>query len=177
MRAQVFTALVHGATGIFYFAVDSPAGRNAQYIGIGPDIPTAFPHAPPSDAVATEADQTASAKLWNATLAMNQELQSLQNAILSPTSTLDYQVGYSGTSVAGTDTPLRSMLKKDANGVYTLLLVNIVNLPQQLKISLLGRPIELFAIDAQGARYPIGPYGSTFTDSIEGFGVRKYEFR
>jgi len=109
--------------------------------------------------------------------AMNQELQSLQNAILSPTSTLDYQVGYSGTSVAGTDTPLRSMLKKDANGVYTLLLVNIVNLPQQLKISLPGRPIELFAIDAQGARYPIGPYGSTLTDSIEGFGVRKYEFK
>jgi len=176
MRAQVFTALVHGATGIFYFAVDSPEGRTAQYIGIGPDIPTAY-DATSSGAVATPEDKEASAALWNATLAMNQELQSLQNAILSSTSTLDYQVGYSGTSVAGTDTPLRSMLKKDANGVYTLLLVNIVNLPQQLKISLPGRPIELFAIDAQGARYPIGPYGSTFTDSIEGFGVRKYEFK
>jgi hypothetical protein len=40
-----------------------------------------------------------------------------------------------------------------------------------------GRPIELFILDKNGARYPMGPYGSTFTDSIERFGVRKYEFK
>jgi hypothetical protein len=175
MRAQVFTALVHGATGIFYFAMDSAGGRNGQFIGIGPAIPNIYGTSNAGDAVATADDIARSTALWSATVAMNKELQSLQGVILSPTSTLDYQVAYSGTPV--TTTPLRSMLKKSTNGVYTLLLVNIDDVPLDLKVSLPGRPIELFILDKNGARYPMGPYGSTFTDSIERFGVRKYEFK
>jgi hypothetical protein len=175
MRAEVFTALVHGATGIFYFAVDSWAVRNAQVIGIGPAIPASYSNANPGDAVATSTDAIASAALWNATVSMNKELASLDKVILSPTSTLSYQVEYSGTPV--TSTPIRTLLKKSPTGVYTLLVVNIDNVPLNLRVTLPARPYELFSINPDGARGPMGPYGSAFTDSIEGFGVRKYEFK
>ena len=184
IRAQVFTALTHGATGIIYFAIDSPQSRNGHVIGIAPSIPNSYQHPgipndpnnpTDRDLEATPAEILNAPTLWAATVALNKELQSLQDAILSPTSTLAYGVAYSGSAI--TSTPLRTMLKRSANGVYTLLVMNVDNVPLSLKIDLPAPPIELFTLGQSGDRYPKGPYGSAITDSIEGFGVRNYEFK
>jgi hypothetical protein len=55
--------------------------------------------------------------------------------------------------------------------------VNIDNAPINVQFTLPARPFNLYSIGSNGARYPIGPYGNTFTDPIEGFGVRIYEFK
>jgi hypothetical protein len=175
LRAEVFTAMIHGATGIIYFAVDNFASRGAQVIGIAENPQTSYPGENSGDAIASPDDITASQDLWNEAVALNSETQRLQSVILTPTANLAYQVGTQGTSF--TTTPIRSILKVSSAGVYTLFVVNIDNVPTNVQFTLPTRPFSLYSIGPNGARYPIGPFGSTFSDSIEGFGVRIYEFR
>lgn len=174
VRAQAFTALIHGATGIIYFAVDSAQSRNAGVVGIAPSIPESYlPNS--SDLKASQEERDNAPALWAGVVALNAELQSLQDVILSPTSTLSYSVEYAGSAV--TAAPVRTMLKKSSNGVYTLLVVNVDNVPLNLKINLPWAPVELFSLQPDGSRSPKGPYGSSILDSIDGFGVAKYEFK
>jgi len=175
LRAEVYTAVIHGATGIIYFAVDNFATRGAQVIGIAANPRTTYPGQNPGDAVATSSDIIASQTLWNGAVSLNSELQRLQSVILTPTANLSYQVATQGTSI--TATPIRSILKLSSTGVYTLLVVNIDNAPINVQFTLPARPFNLYSIGPNGARYPLGPYGNTFTDSIEGFGARTYEFK
>jgi hypothetical protein len=191
LRAQVFTALIHGATGIIYFTIDSAISRAEGNIGIAPDPPECYlppEQQPPDDAKcaalpppassvpAHPADRAASRALWNATMAGNSELARLQDVLLTPTSNVSYQVGVQGSadpSVA----PVRSMLKKSSTGVYTLLVINLEAVAVNAQFSLPTRPVDLYLIDSDGARYPRTPYGSVFQETIEGFGARVYEFK
>jgi hypothetical protein len=172
LRAEVFTGLIHGATGVIYFALDNWTTRNAQVIGIAANPLTSYPNANPGDAVASASDIAASQALWNGTVALNSELERLKPVILSPSTNLVYQVATQGTSV--TSTPIRSMLKQSSSGVYTMLVINIDNVPINVQYSLPTRPVALYTIDSNGARSPKAPYGGTITDTIEGFGVRIY---
>jgi hypothetical protein len=169
--------LIHGATGILYFSVDSWATRNGQVVGIGPAIPEGYSNANPCDAKASPATIAASATLWNATVSMNKELKSLEKVLFSPTSTLSYQVEYSGAPAGIPQAPIRTLLKKSPTGVYTLLVVNISNATLNMRVTFPGRPYELFYIRPDGSRFPKGTWGSAFEEQIGGFGALKYEFK
>jgi hypothetical protein len=183
VRAQAYTALVHGSTGIFYFMLDNFVARNAQVIGISKNPLVSYPgahlcppHTPPDcDLIATDYDIGVSKNLWGAVVALNAELGRLQPVILSPTANLTYQVGIQGTAV--TATPIRTMLKKSSDGVYTLLVINIDNVPLNVQFTFPTRPVDLYSIDTIGSRNPWTPSGNSILDSIEGFGVRIYEFK
>jgi hypothetical protein len=174
LRAEVFAALVHGATGIVYFALDNWASRNAQVIGITATPLASYPNQHPGDAVATASDIASSETLWNATVSLNAELQRLQSVILSPTATLPYRVAIQGRAISAT--PIRTLLKMGNEGVYTLLVSNIDDMPLNVHFTLPVPPLDLHSIDAGGARNRIGSNSNSFADSIEGYGVRIFEF-
>jgi hypothetical protein len=182
LRAEVFTALVHGATGIFYFILDNAIARGNNVIGIAPDPqldycppPQPAPAPPCTWLKATSADLAVSQDLWIHTVELNAELIRLQSAILSPTATSTYQVGYQGTSNLAT--PIRTMLKVNAAGVYTLLMINIDSVPLNTQVTLPTRPVDLYKIDIAGGRHPLTSNGNIVSDSIDGFGVTIYEFK
>jgi hypothetical protein len=175
LRAEVFTAIVHGATGIFYFALDNWAVREAQDIGIAALPEARYPRQRPADVVATARELQASASLWRATAGLNAELARLQAVIFAPTARLRYVVAASGHAISST--PMRTLLKQGSDGVYTMLLVNIDNVPLAVRISLPGPPLDLQSLDAGGTARALSADGSSFMDAVEGFGVRIYRFR
>jgi hypothetical protein len=175
LRAEVFTAIVHGATGIIYFALDSAAVRNAQVIGIASSPPPSYPSQPPANAVATSDTIAAAGALWRATARLNAELERLQKVILSRTATLSYQVATRGQSV--TANPIRTLLKQGEDGRYTLLVVNIDAVALDLRIELARPPAELAALDETGAAVALQANGAAIAGSIEAFGVRIYQFK
>ncbi len=175
LRAEVFAAVVHGATGIIFFALDNWMTRNAHVIGISPSPLASYSGHNPGDVVATSSDISSSEALWAETVRLNAELQRLESVILSPTATMPYQVAIQGRTI--TTTPVRSILKVSTNDVYTLLVVNIDNVPLNMQFTLPSRPFDLYSIDAAGSRHPIESNGNGFTDPIEGFGIRIYEFK
>jgi hypothetical protein len=174
LRVQVFAALIHGATGIFYFAVDGWEVRNAQVIGIAPSPPAVYANHTPKDVVASAAEIGASETLWGSAVQLNQELSRLQGDLLGSTSRLPYTVSIQGHGL--TATPIRTLLK-ERDGTLTLMAVNIDNAPLNLRVELSRDPLDLRSLDAQGAATRMAANGRNIEDSIEGFGVRIYQFK
>jgi hypothetical protein len=111
-------------------------------------------------------------------LLLNAELQRLQDVILSPTAAAPYRVAVRGNALSAT--PVRALLKRSAEGSYTLLLVNIDDTPLQLQLTLPVKPSIINSIAANGAGSPMPATsftGGRLNDSIAGFGVRIYQFR
>ena len=126
-RAQIYTAVIHGATGILHFNWDSCWFRtlDVNYAGIRPDLATTFPNCPGSSSI-TEDQKNQGIALWNSLDAskngINKELETLKPIILSPTSDKQYFVYVDKTPIS--DSPIRTMLKY-YNGDYYLLAVNM----------------------------------------------------
>lgn len=80
LRCEVFTAIIHGATGIIYYAFDSWVMRSSSEVGIGPapaysdgdDWAGQFP------ANSSATLDRASAVLWETAAATNRELKELK---------------------------------------------------------------------------------------------------
>jgi hypothetical protein len=175
LRAEVFTAVVHGATGITYFILDNGVARGNCVIGISPNPQVDYGPTGPCRTQASQSDIDASKALWNGTVSVNSELTRLQSAILSPTATANYQVGYQGTAI--TATPIRTMLKINSAGVYTLLMINVDNVALNTQVTLPVRPADLYKVDSSGGRHPLTSNGNIIQDNIDGFGVIIYEFK
>lgn len=137
MRAQVYTAIVHGATGISYFAWDTYISRQPDLIGIAPN-PLADGYVAPGtggpyQATATPEQIQKSAALWNAVSDINAELQDLAPSIFSPTvdsTDLTYTPQIRNLSAPNdptkfSNTPIRTLLKHTPDGNYVLFAVNM----------------------------------------------------
>jgi len=135
MRAQVYSAVIHGATGIVYFAWDSYIVRGSNNLGISPNPLAGGYSSDPGypEAVMTPDQVSRSVVAWNAVASTNSELQALAPAILSPTVSpedLSYSLTLQNLSAANnpslySDTPIRTLLKKDPQGRYILMAVNL----------------------------------------------------
>ncbi|MCC6443437.1 MAG: beta-galactosidase [Armatimonadetes bacterium] len=128
LRAQVYAAVIHGATGIIYFCWDTYVCRDGGVIGMSPDPRTAYVGTGPNLPKASPAKpmQLAESKAaWMAAVAVNKELRELEPAILSPTAGKEtaYSVEVNRSSV--TDNPLRCLLKPHPEGGHILLTVNL----------------------------------------------------
>lgn len=123
VRAQVYAAVIHGATGIHYFTWDSWISRDGAVIGMSPDPQVSY-WTPPKT-TASEMQMSRSLAVWLATRQLNSELTALTPAILSPTASaaVGYSVALTGQDV--TDAPVRCILKQDPAGGYALLTVNV----------------------------------------------------
>jgi hypothetical protein len=116
LRSMVYTGLIHGATGIVYYAWDS----NITRFGIAPRARAAVPGRPTASPLqALQAEQ-----LWRTVSQVNQELKSLTPALLSPTvSDTEYSVSFEGVAI--TDSPIRTLLKPLSETEWVLLAVNM----------------------------------------------------
>jgi len=128
LRAQVYSAVINGATGIVYFIWDTWIARDAGIIGISPNpkvLRTDNPGAPgtPKATPATPMQMIQSKELWMAAEQINKELKDLTPSIFSPTvKDVNYKVEITGESV--TEIPINCMLKPHPDGGYVLLTVN-----------------------------------------------------
>ena len=129
-RCMVYTSIIHGATGIVYCLFDTFMARQAGRVGIAPNPLADYGYG----IIATEDQLQKSSQLWNAVEAINAELAELRPAILSPTSTAQYEVYLSNSLPRVTKNPIRTLLKNDPAGGLTLLLANVDSLEQKVKI-------------------------------------------
>jgi hypothetical protein len=135
MRAQVYSAIIHGATGIVYFTWDSLIGRHSNNLGISPNPTVDGYNADPGyyEATMTPDQISRATAAWNAAASTNAEIQALAPAILSPTvaqDDLSYSLSLQNLSAPNntslySDTPIRTLLKKDPQGRYVLMAVNL----------------------------------------------------
>ncbi|MEK7581381.1 MAG: dockerin type I repeat-containing protein [Patescibacteria group bacterium] len=159
-RAMAYTAIIHGATGLFQFSHDgwlrrqpkgspAPANQNDinwwdRHAGIKGNTPVSYPGGDKWAYSASSAEQAESMALWNGQDAsqngLNKELADLKQVILSPTATDDYQVFVDQRPSVIINiyqgpispAPIRTMLKKVGDYWY-LFAVNIDNQPINAK--------------------------------------------
>jgi hypothetical protein len=176
LRAQAFAALIHGATGLIYFAYDSFVTRNGNVVGIAPN-----------------SQVNKAAVLWQTAKSLNREINSHRLAILTNTSKRPYAV-YTNNTVAPmtqcqpyevtqqtppySGTPIRTILK-ESNGLYTLFAVNLDKRQINVKFDFSGSSalIDLRRIAADGSKYPIAQGLHSFSDTFDAWGVRIYQFK
>ena len=174
-RAQVYTAIIHGATGLLHFAWDSCTLRawdGNVYAGIRPDIQSAIPDCP-GGTVISEEDRSQAARLWDSLDAskngINKEIEALKPVILSPTSSQPYFVYVDQAAQSGA--PVRAILKY-YEGVYYLLTVNIdhVALSAKFVFPFLVKEAEVMFED----RAPVSYSGFAVVDEFSPFDVNVY---
>lgn len=142
LRAMVYAGIVHGATGILYFAYDSFVTRYGEVIGVSPETVENYNAVPGSNTEdllwlqASEEQVTKSRALWDFISKLNAELTALTLAILSPTSRMAYRVE---TKLSGT--PIRTIMKETEGGKI-LIAVNIRNAQLETQIHF-GQPVRL----------------------------------
>jgi hypothetical protein len=142
-RGMLYAAIVHGATGVFWFAYESPVTRNGRVIGIAPDTQEAagiqLPYGPDPPLAASESEAAASRRLWQSVRVLNREVAALAPALLGPTADIFYRVFVAGTPASAT--PIRSLLKVMPNGDLLLIAVNIDNVSLQASFFFPGPPL------------------------------------
>ncbi|MBQ0106065.1 MAG: hypothetical protein KBT47_08540, partial [Armatimonadetes bacterium] len=123
LRACVYTAIIHGATGIVYFAWDSFITREGNVIAMAPNPQTDMGNGDPKYAIAKPSELVNGQACWEMTAQINKELNELAPVILSPTSKAKYTMEVTGESV--TDVPIHTLLKEDSEGNYILITANV----------------------------------------------------
>jgi len=127
-RASVYTAFVHGATGLISFARDGFVSRSGGVLGISPapaDNYSGCVHGGTTCLVPSAAKKAASQALWNSMAGMNSELNTMKPVLLSPSKPDAYTVDLLGPPNSGTS-PIRTLLKTSPSGTY-LIAVNMIN--------------------------------------------------
>jgi hypothetical protein len=175
-RAQVYTAIIHGATGLLHFAWDSCTLRawdGNVYGGIRPDVQAAIPDCPGGTVISDEQVGQA-ADLWNSLDAskngINSEIEALKPVILSPTSSRPYFVYVDQAGQSGA--PVRAMLKQ-YEGVYYLLTVNVdrVAVTARFVFPFLVKDTEVMFED----RAPVSYSAFDVVDEFSAFDVNVYK--
>jgi hypothetical protein len=148
--ATVFTAIVHGATGVWYYVWDSYGIRSAfgvGLVGVRPTVPTTYPENSAAP-VPTLAIRNRAVNLWNGIASLNANLAQLEYVILAPTSTLKYLLSVdhpgqlNGPPPVPPTSPVHTMLKSVAGDAQYLLAVNMNNFTTTFKFEPLGMEID-----------------------------------
>ncbi|HEY2586320.1 MAG TPA: hypothetical protein VGI81_11205 [Tepidisphaeraceae bacterium] len=163
LRCMVYTAIVHGATGIMYFALDSHVTRFGSVVGMAPTPRASYG----ANLVATAEQLRMSRELWDESVTINKEIESLRPALLSPTEKTHYDVALDDTWPSITPDPIRTLLKRDPAGGSVMLIVNIDAAPVRARIRCKGFAAEqrfeaagagMFQTDGDGFEMTCTPY-------------------
>ncbi|MBO6783711.1 MAG: hypothetical protein JJ899_10640 [Alphaproteobacteria bacterium] len=177
LRAMAYDALVHGATGLIWFSLDSFVTRAGRVIGIAPDAQEQYslehPHIRNGQNLmrASSSQIEGSRRLWQAVSRLNRELAAHREIWLSPTSRLDYDVEIRGAKTS-TD-PFRTHLKRTRDGLY-LIGVNVDDSPVDVRI----RPrFPLAALELRAGDAPLSLRDGRIVGTLQGFAtfVLKFE--
>jgi hypothetical protein len=175
MRAQVYAAIVSGATGVAYFTFDSWPMRSAGIVAISPDPKPSYRDGAPAWTNASPLLLVQAKALWETTKQINGEIKELTPALLSPTvgDQVKYAVDVQGESV--TPSPLKCMLKPHPAGGYVLLMVNVDDAVLEATVSI-PTPIRSIEVLYENRTAP-ALEGSKFSDHFEPFDVHVYRIK
>jgi len=180
LRAMTYAAVIHGATGIIYFGLDSFVMRDGDVIGLSPDPKTEYGPAPDFDQsktkplVADKRDLARAKALWREARRLNRELASLKPFLLSPTSNRTVSISVSGDAIS--PAPIRAILK-ERNGELLLLAVNLDNVPLDAAFVFDARPAGVTTPLGGPPPHASGPGSRDWRVPFAGFQVRVYKFR
>lgn len=178
LRAMVYAALIHGATGIVFFGLDSPVMREGGVAGVAPEVPTHHGALPGSKAdehpLALDADAARHHQaLWQDVVNLNAELASLAPSLLLPTRHLGLRVtALGGTRLAN---PVRVLAKPMPDGLL-LLAVNLENTPVDATVSSELQIAEAAPYFRREEPAPVLT-GGVLHDRFPAFGVRVYRLK
>ena len=173
-KAFVYSGIVHGATGIIYYAYDSAGvlrtpelvAANKDHVGISPN---------PDPSLSTD-DQEQSKQLWD-TIAgqggINSQLNQLTPVILSKTSKMDYAISFQGANIA--TAPIQSILK-EYNGKYYLIAVNVDNAQIDGTFGFPEGIVDNISIEVKFENRNLTGTTQQFQDSFAPFGVHVYSW-
>jgi hypothetical protein len=170
LRGMAFTSIVHGATGLIFFAYDSWVTRDGLVVGVGPETAERYG----DRSVASPEEVKQSRALWAGLRDLNAELERLTPWLLSPSASESYTVGFSGAS--RTKDPVRTVLKK-RNGEYALLVSNLDRASVSARFRFARALASVMRLEADGREHRLEVEGSTFQDGLDGFGAATYLIR
>jgi hypothetical protein len=180
-RAMVYTAFVHGASGLLAFGRDGIAMRVGDNLGISPyPIDKYCPVGEQCHCFLANGDECEAARptelgrseqLWAAVASVNEELSALKPALLSPTSAATYTIDLLQTPNSGAS-PIRTLLKTSPNGTY-LIAVNMINDNLDVVMQLTGLPSSV-AVEFENRS--IATPLSAIRDSFGPFAVHIYKY-
>lgn len=175
-RAQAYTAIIHGATGLLHFAWDSELARNlvgqdSGVVGIRPDTPARY-----ASGIAVSAKQVEQSKrIWAAMdtrsgpSSLNRQILALTEVLLSPTSSEQYEVAVDATPLSSA--PVRTLLKEYEGSLY-LLAVNINGVEVNARFTF-DQPYRIRPLFADSPL--LEPYvGQELVETFQPFATRVY---
>ncbi len=181
LRALVYTALVHGATGVIHFAYDSHGTRDGDVLGFSPSPVASYGDVPDYDnskrppLVATPQQLRQSQAMWRQVAALNRELALIGPSLLQPTAALSCNVKADGPYRRSQ--PIRLLAKPAGNGELLLIAVNIENLDLAVEITC-DRAIAMLSPFLPGAIPEMTLAApNLIRDRFTPFGVRLYRLR
>jgi len=168
LRGMVFTSIIHGATGVIYFGFDSAILRDGNCVGIAPHPSASYAVNRFKPLTVSNDSLIESEALWKSVVRLNAQLEKLKPAILSPTSSLPYFVYRDDSWSSYTKNPIRTLLKKDPRGGYVMLICNLDNCYQKLKIKIPDLKFRPFIDDESSGL--LKSEGDTFELMLDPFG-------
>jgi len=177
LRAQVYAALVHGATGIIYFTWDTYVCRDGAVIGMSPDPRVQYVTPGPGVPKPTPArpmDLAEAKGLWMAAAQINGELRELTPSLFSRTVGPDvaYKVDVKGEAI--TDDPVRCLLKPHPDGGYVLFTVNVDDAVLDVTYEFAGGLRSAGPLFENRGPLELTDEQKRFTDRYEPFDVHVY---
>jgi hypothetical protein len=175
LRASVYAGLIHGATGIFYFSLDSFVSRDGQVLGVAPWTEETYGPSPDYDGdghyplVVSAEDAAQSRDLWRAISELNREIEGFVPELLSPTARLTYSV-----TTDRDNTPVRTLLKRRGDEL-TLFAVNVEPDPVEMSVTIAGT-VGVPRLLAGVAGHFSGGDGKLH-DRLPGFGASVYRLK
>lgn len=171
LRAMVYTAIIHGATGIVYFSMDNWVTRNGNVLGIAPNPSVDYPTRNEKRLIVSKALTNLSQSLWQGVVGLNGEIDQLKPAIFSITSKMSYRVLVRGKPV--TSNPVRCLLK-DLGAELMLLCVNIDKTPLEVKFEF---DTPLLSVEKMFEDSAVLLSKNSWISSFDEFGVNVYKIK
>lgn len=181
LRATIYTALVHGATGVIHFSYDSHGTRDGDVLGYSPspvadygDVPN-YDNSKKQPLVATPQQLRQSQAMWRQVVALNRELALVGPSILQPTADIACAVKAEGPYRRSQ--PIRILAKPANGGDVLLIAVNIEDMALSVDITC-DRAIAALTPFLSGAMPEMTLAGpNLIRDRFTPFGVRLYRLR
>ncbi len=175
LRSMAYAAIIHGATGLIYFAYDSFVTRDDGVLGIAPapardyGVTRDYNTDGKEPLAVTDAELVRSRDLYAKASDLNAELAELRRAILSATSRIAYSVNHEGEMPR--DDAVRTLLKPYGD-VHLLLAINVDVSKASVKVRFERSISSITTLFADGLPKTITKNG--FSDDLASEEVKLY---
>lgn len=179
-RAMAYSAVIHGATGLIVFALDSFVTRDDRILGASPDPLADYGETPDFNddgkprLIASDAELGESRRLWREVARVNAEMARLAPALLRPTEVLAYRIRTATLGRSPVDGKVSTLLKPFGAG-HAFFIVNLGPAPVDIAVSF-ALPVSMQEPLVDGQNEALVDEGALFA-SLDGYGVQVLKLR